>query len=314
MGFPSIISYRAVVIATVTGDASELQEQPQDSTLQRVHSIEPGLSAHTDEIDKEQGSLNTTLTGHNRRTPFYRRKGNKSSTSEGALSASTALSIIKIVPGPSRSRPSFLSRVVHRVVPCVNSTVDSPHNLDENSSAIGELQSSLALKDIATVNQEPSLLPHGQNRTALPLDTCKPPTSNTIADGVESSSPLDSDVLVPPPPSTHLLPEEETDGMTSGAVQPPGSTGEQIARSHTMDSSEDSDGTSYTDDDIDHRQHMRDEQDEEDRLIRNGGSGIPIGHVCHSLSLLFKLFKYLNLLGWCSQTFVTPHCSWIRWA
>lgn len=244
--------------------------------LHRVNSIEPDNSAHTDEIDREQGSLNTTLTGHNRRTPFYRRKANKSSNSEGALSASTALSIIKIVPGPSRSRPSFLSRVVHRVVPCVNPAADSPHHSDENSSAVGELQSSLALKDLNTVNQEQSLLTNVQNRTA---ETCNASPSNAIADSHESPSSTDSDVLVPPPPSAHLLPEDETDGMTSGAVQPPGSTGDQIARSHTIDSSEDSDGTSYTDDDIDHRQHMRDEQEEEDRLIKNGGSGIPIGPV-----------------------------------
>jgi RNA polymerase II subunit A small phosphatase-like protein len=70
--------------------------------------------------------------------------------------------------------------------------------------------------------------------------------------------------------------------MTSGAVQPPGSTGEGVAhdhsRAHTHDSGDESEGTSYTeDDDVD--EHIDDAEDDEDRLIMNGGAGIPIGPV-----------------------------------
>jgi carboxy-terminal domain RNA polymerase II polypeptide A small phosphatase len=69
--------------------------------------------------------------------------------------------------------------------------------------------------------------------------------------------------------------------MTSGAVQPPGSHGKEIVHCH--DSSEDSDHTSFTDDENGHQKH--DEPDEEQRLMKSGGSGIPIGPVCF-LSIL----------------------------
>lgn len=43
---------------------------------------------------------------------------------------------------------------------------------------------------------------------------------------------------------------------------------------------DDSDGTSFTDDEADEAHQMAlDEQAEEDRLIRNGGAGIPVGPV-----------------------------------
>jgi RNA polymerase II subunit A small phosphatase-like protein len=55
-------------------------------------------------------------------------------------------------------------------------------------------------------------------------------------------------------------------------VQPPGSTGGEIARSHTSDSADESDETTFTDD-----VNAADGEDEEERLIRKGGAGIPIG-------------------------------------
>jgi len=98
-----------------------------------------------------------------------------------------------------------------------------------------------------------------------------PPTINIE----RPPSRADSEIIVQPPQSAHLLPEDETDGLTSGAVQPPGSTGDTIIRTHTRDSSEESDGTSFTDDEGEERRAY-DEQAEEARLIRNGGAGIPI--------------------------------------
>jgi RNA polymerase II subunit A small phosphatase-like protein len=116
------------------------------------------------------------------------------------------------------------------------------------------------------------------------------------ANAASSSSPLatldnltippplspDAAVILPPTPTKQLLPQAETEGVTSGAVQPPGSTGEEIAhdhsRAHTRDSGDESEGTSYTEDeDVD--DHMDDAEDDEDRLIMNGGAGIPIGPV-----------------------------------
>lgn len=272
--------------SVTNGQAPVLQAPSSVTPLSVAASAVPAavLRAKVDESDREQGSLNTTLTANNRRVPFYRRKAsNKSSASEVALSPSASPSLIKSRRESSRSRPSFLSRVVHRVVPCVSPDPEAVRNdVDDDAS---EPRPSLALKEMTTVR----LADHE-------MDTSSPGTQDAGASDVHDSSvsppltfppvtiqiqsppsPTDSEVIVPPPPTTHLLPEDETDGVTSGAVQPPGSTGDQVVRTNTHDS-EDSDGTSYTDDEGEDR-HMLDEQDEEERLIRNGGSGIPIGAV-----------------------------------
>jgi len=218
----------------------------------------------TDDPDREHGSLSTTLTNNNnRRVPFYRRKG---SSSAGALSASTDHSLVKPPPGPARSRPSFLSRVVTKVVPCV-SAPNTPLAPSSDSNP------PFALKDISRseISQPPPELdisPPLAAGFAIPPNVSNPP------------SPTDSDVVVPPPLSATLLPEDETDGMTSGAVQPPGSLGTvEIVHTHSHDSSsEDSDRTSFSDEEQD-AHHIHDEQDEEERLKEMGGSGIPIGAV-----------------------------------
>lgn len=65
----------------------------------------------------------------------------------------------------------------------------------------------------------------------------------------------------------------------SGAVQPPGSKGDSpvhekphVTPPHAANDDE-SEGTNYSEDEVD------EQEDEEDRLIFNGGAGIPIGPV-----------------------------------
>jgi RNA polymerase II subunit A small phosphatase-like protein len=71
--------------------------------------------------------------------------------------------------------------------------------------------------------------------------------------------------------------------VTSGAVQPPGSRGDDIVhtRTHSQDSGDESDATTtFTEeDDMDELNAIDDLEDEEERLIMNGGVGIPIGPV-----------------------------------
>jgi RNA polymerase II subunit A small phosphatase-like protein len=133
---------------------------------------------------------------------------------------------------PFYRKPSFLSRVVTKVVPCVSAPITP----------------TFPLKDLSKPD----------------LDIISPPLA----------TPTDTEVIVTPPVSASLLPEDETDGVTSGAVQPPGSSGTEIVHTHSHDS-DDSDHTSYTEDDHD----LPHEDDEEVRLIKSGGSGIPIGLV-----------------------------------
>ena len=80
-----------------------------------------------------------------------------------------------------------------------------------------------------------------------------------------------------------MLPVAETEGVTSGAVQPPGSKGDDVVhtRTHSQDSGDESDATTtFTEEeDIDELNAIDDLEDEEERLIMNGGVGIPIGPV-----------------------------------
>jgi carboxy-terminal domain RNA polymerase II polypeptide A small phosphatase len=240
------------------------------------------LKTKADEADREQVSLNTTLTANQRRIPFYRRKAtNKAFTSDVALFVSASPSIIKSRDS-SRSRSSFLSRFVHRVVPCV-----SPNpkvfrsDTDDDAS---EPSRSLALKGMSSVPVPDQEMEHSgseETQGSMTSDAQLPSTLSTLTIPPINVQPpphsTDPDIIILPPPNIHLLPEDETDGLTSGAVQPPGSTGEQVIRTSSHDS-EDFDGTNYTDDEGEDR-HMLDEQDEEERLLRNGGSGIPVGPV-----------------------------------
>lgn len=105
------------------------------------------------------------------------------------------------------------------------------------------------------------------NPTLQTLETNKPPVDDPMA----PVPPLE--VVIPP---AQPLPIEDPDGVTSGAVQPPGSTGGPITRIPTNESSDHRD--SMTDEEV----AMLDEQEEEERLVRSGGNGIPIGPVSFS--------------------------------
>lgn len=165
----------------------------------------------------------------------------------------------------SRSRgrtKSFFTKIVQAFVPCtgpshahaavgtddINDTEDSPGN-------------SLALKEKRAALE--------RNNPLLETFTPHQPQPR-----VDTPVPDDAEVILPPPVA--LLPMSETDGVTSGAVQAPGSTGDSSAlydHLHKIHQTEDSDGGSFDE----FEGPSLDEEDEEARLIRNGGSGIPIG-------------------------------------
>ena len=79
-------------------------------------------------------------------------------------------------------------------------------------------------------------------------------------------------MIVPPTPS-RLLPRSETQGVTAGAVQPPGSTGHDLVIAN--DQGDDSD-SSFTEEDVLNNLIHLDADAEEQMLIQKGGNGIPI--------------------------------------
>jgi len=110
------------------------------------------------------------------------------------------------------------------------------------------------------------------------------PTQLHITPPTTATSDKDLDIIVPPTP-TKVVPESETGGVTSSAVVPPGSTAEEVAhlralQSHEPPSGDESDGTSFTEDEeVEDVPGIDEVEDDEDRLILNGGAGIPIGPV-----------------------------------
>lgn len=116
-------------------------------------------------------------------------------------------------------------------------------------------------------------------------------------------------MIVPPTPK-HYPPKSETEGVLSAAVQPPGSTGDEpILQRNNGD--EDSDGTSFTDEDDvgDVTQDQIQEEDEEERLIMNGGAGIPIGPV--RVNFLFLCILSCSLI--CPRMAIRdPSCHLFR--
>lgn len=183
------------------------------------------------------------------------------------------------------ARPSLLSRLLRLLVPCI-----TPHStshiveLDSQPISKSPLQEKLDSKptvhtdevvqqDITSLKSPPPPLSADTTKLTLVTPSSSRPATPLLSEHVE-------EVISTP---THLLPQDETAGMTSGAVQPPGSKGDSptVEKSHpspalTNGDGDDSEGTSYTEEDID------EPDDDEDRLIVNGGAGIPTGPVSSS--------------------------------
>ena len=247
----------------------------------------------------ENGSLSPTLTGiHPKKRTSYH-KANKSSTSSSGNGQPKSPSI-KRTP-----KSSFLSKLFRKLVPCIGpSSRFHPIELDDTASGTSE---PLHAPKEKTVTKGPEhIVLESEPPPAPPKDPASSPPERLKTNEASTSAltaPLpsltvppkladDAEVILPPTPTTHLLPKSETEGVTSGAVQPPGSTGGGSVlqdRTHSRDSTvpshsggdgDESEGTSFTEDeDMDDPNNLDEAEDEEDRLILNGGAGIPIGPV-----------------------------------
>lgn len=126
-------------------------------------------------------------------------------------------------------------------------------------------------KSGAQASKPPHTAEPSASSTVTPAQSAAPQAPAALR--IDSSRPHtpaqhEGDVIVPPTPATpHLLPASETGGVTSGAVQAPGSTGIEHDESEHSTISDEEPPKPYA------------EEDEEERLILNGGNGIPIGPV-----------------------------------
>ncbi|KAL0575592.1 hypothetical protein V5O48_006377 [Marasmius crinis-equi] len=192
----------------------------------------------------------------------------------------------------SPQKPSAFSRFIRKLIPCIPSSPRSqPIEVDEPAPSSKEKSKpSSTAKPPETVSsdapKQPEQTAEGADQPAQ-SDTAAPPSHSLPPLTVPPASSSDAEVIVPPTPTNQLLPVTETEGVTSGAVQPPGSSGTVNKRISTHSISptngtapegEDSEGSSFTEDEeLDDAHHLDDVEDEEERLIMNGGAGIPIG-------------------------------------
>ncbi|KAI0675191.1 HAD-like domain-containing protein [Trametes maxima] len=279
--------------------------EPTSATHERPDDNENGAAR------KDKGSLESEQTG----TPTYkgsapRRDANKS-VSDAAHSSSTSAEHLANPDSPNarprsrrgKNKDGLFAKLFRVLVPCVGpSSRAHPIDVDEKrpseqappSPSKTNDASSSALKEKQAAKEAEDLPPAPQEHPEHPADAA-PNGAETSAHGAGTSTeippplqpieiphPDDPNVLVPPTP-TKTLPLEETEGVTSGAVQPPGSTGGDSIRDHSRrnsrDLGDDSDGsTSFTEDeDLEEGTPMDEIEDEEERLIMQGGAGIPIG-------------------------------------
>jgi len=181
---------------------------------------------------------------------------------------------------PSVQSPTFFEKLLRFLIPCVSSSSAAhPVEVEEPVIAAPEPEKQVqkaAVEPEKSTSSQVTLPPHDPSRTDLPKPTIVTSHSRPVTPIGE-----DADVVLPPTPTTQLLPADETEGMTSGAVQPPGSKGDSPLHeksphhtpTHTNGDGDESE-TSY-------EEELDEQEDEEDRLILNGGAGIPMGPVSH---------------------------------
>lgn len=166
-------------------------------------------------------------------------------------------------------RPSFLEKILFKLLPCV-----APSERAHPVEPLDTLPTEKAAQQAPDPIQAPSSHP-------------APPAPEAISEPKPEEPPavVPVEELMAPPTPVSLLSPAETEGVTSGAVQPPGSTGESVlhhpAKRDSAIPANDGDesDTSFTDDEDMDDVNLDDAQEEEDRLILNGGAGIPIGPV-----------------------------------
>ncbi|KAI0820007.1 HAD-like domain-containing protein [Trametes gibbosa] len=301
----------------ITADsAGPAPAPPPSAPVQSTDSVQtPSAHERSDEnengtVRKEKGSVESEQTG----TPTYKgsppRKDVNKSVSDGAHTSSTAAEHQTLPDSPHPPRPpsrrsktkgGLLSKLFRVLVPCVGPSHAHPVDVDEKRPAAQALPSSSKTNDASTsALKEKQAAKEAEELPPAPQEAQRHDTTEATVSGTETFAegasrdippPLqpieiphveDPNVIVPPTP-TKTLPLEETEGVTSGAVQPPGSTGGDSIRDHSRRSSrnlgDDSDGsTSFTDDeDLDDGTPMDEVEDEEERLIMAGGAGIPVG-------------------------------------
>lgn len=264
--------------------------------LEPVGDPETNASLKDTHQDKESGkpensSLSSTLSGNKQHIKLASRPD--ASATLRSLATPTGGN-----PSASNSgkapRPSFLARLIYLLIPCVSPSrthFEDSHIIIPPSPPGRANDKDTQQKYDDNKTLESTLRPAGlsapeegiaeKTNDPLGLPTTPPPPLQTNAEtGVDEDMQQLADSERPAKP--------DLENVMSGGVQQPGSG---LDKNRTQEPNqngigEESEGSSFTeDDDLDDMNGMDEVDDEEDRLILNGGTGIPIGPVCREFCL-----------------------------
>ncbi|KAH8994703.1 NIF-domain-containing protein [Lactarius hatsudake] len=300
-GTPTSPSTPAASPPPTTSPDGQIKSDPATSNL--AASSQQGPVPATSQAPAEQVSAQPTKTSTT--TVASATSTSSATASDGAHSSSAAEKPPSLKPAakhraPKPPRVSLISRLFRSLVPClgpshlpneaVDDVVSDPSSsataLRDKSARDAEKDPSLRpVQETPVTSQSESDQPHpGKDSTSLPLvpaaELAPQQLNVTLPEPATPDNNLD--VVVPPTP-TKVIPESETGGVTSSAVVPPGSTAEEVAQlraqqAHEPSSGDESDGTSFTEDEeVEDVPGIDEAEDDEDRLILSGGAGIPIG-------------------------------------
>ncbi|KZT66354.1 NIF-domain-containing protein [Daedalea quercina L-15889] len=248
----------------ISDGAEQVPPQPSTSTGQEPATATTGTmssnthethTAQADESEKEKPTLTIAA-------PLGKRRREAREVSEGAHTASSTTERPSTPrsarTSSKRAKTSLFARFVRACTSCTHPS-GRHHDIDLGE---GVTRSKVSEK-------QPAKDGEGQQQGRESSDSTVPHSAQTIVSPTGSD---DTDVIVPPTPS-RLLPRSETQGVTAGAVQPPGSTGHDVVV--TNDQCDDSD-SSFTEEDVLNNMIHLDADTEEQMLMQKGGNGIPI--------------------------------------
>lgn len=294
-------------VATTNGNeetSQQNQQQKKEETSLKVPDVEPKATS-TDEKPKPTASTRSktsSLTKSLSNGRIFNRKPNGDSSKRKGLVTGTAAGSsggdeLELKKKKKKKKRTLWKFIYSCFTPSISHTV-----LDEGSVKSASVAGAGAGAEAPNKTAKPSGTPAalGEKKagdhaaepsgSATLTSTGKPPTPSRRSSALAG----DTDIVVPPTSAPELLPLADTEGVTSGAVQPPGSTGLE---------GEDSE-SSIVDEE---RQRTMEEDDDEERLIMNGGNGIPIGPVCWPHTQQLALFL-IDPAGWEASS-STPSCG-----
>lgn len=242
---------------TLHADAADRQLRPavhsptssKENDGSASHSVSTSSTAPSG-LDRREASAGTsTLLPQNPSRLSSLRRRSKSKEHPSFLGSSE-------IKRGTTSKPSFLTRLFHKLVSCVGLSTRA-HDIDVDG--------------VASIASGPTLRADrtAENDTKELSEKVRETTTVSLAND-EAIGPL---APITPPKDVPPIPDTTTD-PTSGAVQPPGSSGTvQVSKTSSNHPSEDSIGS---DDGVEVHTDEIFGDDEDMMLIRNGGAGIPI--------------------------------------